>query len=264
MLVGKTQVVLRFLFFVLCIFGTQNSLAMPHDTLFTATFKGRHTGIGITMTKTLVQVDENRFVLRSKAKSLVGSITEESHFLIFESKLVPLSYQYYRKIFGKKSDQRLRFDWVEHTASFTRSDKPHRNKTFTIDKGTLDPSLYHIKLQQQLFHDEKPLSFVYAKDSGLRTMDFDFVEGTTYTLNDSDLAAVKIERINQTKDKATTITLVPELNYQIAQITHTDEDGSTYTIRLEDYEAQNEKLHAFYKRIATGATDIETKGTQVK
>jgi len=233
-------------------------VASPYDTLFTATYKGRHTGISVKMTKSLIQVDENRFILKSKAKSIIGSITEESHFLILNSKLVPITYQYYRKILGKKSDQRLSFDWIANTASYKRSDKPHRDKTFNIETGTLDPSLYQIKLQQQLFHKEKPLSYRYAKDSGVREMDFDVTEKSSYTFSGRKWDAVKLERINQKKKKNTIITTVPELNDQIVQITHIDEDGSSHTIKLVSYEANNDKLQAFYKRISNTALKPST------
>lgn len=220
------------------------------DLLFKADYKGRHTGIGIKISKSLIQIDENRFVLKSHAKSFVGHIEEESHFLVSGSQLIPVFYQYNRKIFGRTSNQGITFDWKEKTASFTRSDKPQRNKVYAIEAGTLDPSLYQLKLQQQLFHKEQALSYRFAKDSGIREMDFAITGDTNYEMDSENYAALQVERINQKKDKFTSIIVIPELNYQIAQIDHTDEDGSTHTIKLHAYEADQEKLLAFYQRIS--------------
>ncbi len=154
------------------------------------------------------------------------------------------------RFFGRKSHQELNFDWTQSLVRYTRTDKPEKNAEFTLEQpNVLDPSLYQLKLQQELSQGAKQFRFTFAKDSRIKDMDFTVTGQTEYEMGDDTYTAVIVERINQPDDRETEILLVPELNYQIARIVHTEEDGSSYTIRLAEYKGKKDALQRFYARI---------------
>lgn len=219
------------------------------ETLFEATYKGRHTGIGITLVRKLEQKSDIAFSLNSKASSFVGSITENSQFNRIDGTLVPQRYDYVRSVFGKKSKQYLMFDWEKNEARYRREDKAEKNADFNLVDNALDPSLYQLKMQQELSSGNTKFEFDFAKDGRLKYREFEVTGESEYELENKTYKAVKVERINKDDDKETHILLIPALNYQIAKITHVDEDGSEYNIRLKAFEANEEALENFYSSL---------------
>ena len=236
---------IRMLVFVAA--STISPISWSSENLFTATYKGRHSGIGIKLVRELEQKSDSDFVLKSKATSFIGSITERSEFERSEGLLIPHKYDYTRKVFGSESLQALHFNWETMQANFRREDKPHKNKGYSLLSGALDPSLYQLKLQQELFKGKHTFSFDFAKGGKMKKMEFQRLEKpTTYKLGDKEYVAVEVERINQPDKKRTNILLIPTLSFQIAKITHTEEDGSKYQIQLIDFESDTTKLADFY------------------
>lgn len=224
--------------------------AHADSTLFTATYEGRHTGVKITLTRTLVQQSLESFVLHSKANSFLGSINETSDFMLSNRNIIPQQYDYERRVFGAKSLQSLHFDWTNMVAQFRRKDKPEKNKDYTLIPGALDPSLYQLKLQQELHAGKRKFEFDFAKGGRMKKLEFKLSEQPIkYTLSGRDFEAVQVYRVNQPDEKETDIILIPALNYQIAKIVHTEEDGSKYQLKLIHFESDAEKLSTFYKSI---------------
>jgi len=228
--------------------------ALSNDrTLFTASYRGKHSGLTINMTKSLIQVGDNQYILKSKAKAFIGSINEESHFLLIDSRLIPISYRYFRSVLGKKSDQRITFNWKDKKARYTRSDKSYKNKLFDIHEGILDPALYQLKLQHELSEGIAPLSFEYVKGGGIKKIEFGEQTLTHYSLEKNSLPAIKLERVNHKKDKHTEITVIPNLNFQIAQVVHSEDDSKAHVVNLFNYESDDELMHAFYGKLSTSS-----------
>ncbi len=198
------------------------------------------------MVRRLLHDGGNHYRLHSKARNFLGSISETSHFQHIEHHYIPTRYQYLRKVLGRKSDQVLKFDWTNLKAHYSRSDKPEKNAVYEIFAGLLDPSLYQLKLQQELVHGKTKFYFDFAKDSRLKVLEFTITGEAVYTLNRKEYDAVVVERINQPDTRKTKILLIPEFNYQIASIDHLEKDGSTYKIRLSGFSRDKELLEAFY------------------
>lgn len=235
----------------LIVFATLSALfAHADDTLFTATYEGRHTGVKITLTRTLEQRSQESFVLHSKASSFLGSISETSDFMLVNRNIIPQQYDYERKVFGAKSLQSLHFDWTNMQANFRRKDKAEKNKDYALVPGALDPSLYQLKLQQELHAGKQKFAFDFAKGGRMKKLEFELSQQKTiYTLAGRDFEAVQVFRVNQPDEKETDIILIPALNYQIAKIVHTEEDGSKYQLKLVSFESAPKKLSTFYKSI---------------
>ncbi|WP_158224717.1 DUF3108 domain-containing protein [Agaribacterium haliotis] len=225
-----------------------NVAASDKPALFTAVYEGKHSGLNIKLTRELQQSD-NGWRLSANASNFLGYIRELSEFSIENGAIKPERYVYERKVFGKKSKQSIDFDWQAQLAHYRRSDKKHKNKDFALVEGTLDPSLYQLKLQQELAAGKNTFKLVFAKDSRVKDLQFEVIGPGEYKLNGTSYQSVELQRINQPDKKQSFITLLPELNYQIAQIRHIEEDGSSYTVKLTSYQADNQAVQDFYKQI---------------
>ena len=243
------------------------------NTLFSATYKGKLSGFSVKTTRTLIELAPNHYELKSVAKNAFASITEHSFFHVStppktptempvktldepttsnektsntEKQFISEKYLYERKILGSNSQQQLLFDWNTLTAQYIRKDKPKKNKSHQISYGMLDPSLYQLKLQQDAYTNQKIFHYRYPKTWKINTMDFALNGKTTFQLNKKTYDGIRLKRINQQDEKQTHLVLIPDLYFQIAEITHIEKDGKTYSIKLTDFDANNQKLHEFY------------------
>ncbi|WP_370978038.1 DUF3108 domain-containing protein [Agaribacterium sp. ZY112] len=235
--------------FFLTLLSTSASADSNNEkTLFTASYEGRHSGMKIGMVRSLKK-DAKGYALSANASNFLGKINELSRFTLTNKQLIAQHYNYERSIFGKGSKQRIRFDWQANKAYYRRDDKPQKNKDFDIKLGTLDPSLYQLKLQQEVAQGKKHFELEFVKDSKVKTLEFHQTGLTSYELKNQELEAIQVERINKDDKKQTLILLAPKLNYQIVKIVHTEEDGSSHTIKLKDYQGDNTAMKEFYQAI---------------
>lgn len=217
------------------------------DNYFTATYKGKLSGFSVTTQRTLTHTGNNEFNLTSEAKNGFASIEETSLFKKIDSQFIPTQYTYHRKIIGMQSKQYIHFDWDTLIAQYTRKDKPKKNTTHKLEKGLLDPSLYQLKLQQDLNAKSTTFYYQYPKEWKIKTMEFAITKETTFELNQKNYKAIELERINQPDKKRTQIIVIPELFFQIAKITHTEENGKQYALTLNKFTYDKEKLAHFYR-----------------
>lgn len=262
---------------LVCILGALTPLLAisQENMLFSATYKGKLSGFSVKTTRTLTELTPHRYELKSVAKNTFASITEKSFFHVPIQATVPVpiqtveptpkatsssdivntttlfipeQYLYERKILGASSQQQLVFDWNNLTAQYIRKDKPKKNKSHQILSGMLDPSLYQLKLQQDAHNGQRTFHYRYPKTWKIDTMDFTLSKETTFQLDKIRYDAIQLKRINQDDEKQTYVTLIPDLHFQIAKITHVEEDGKKYSITLTDFSANDEKLNEFYTR----------------
>lgn len=246
------------------------------NTLFSATYKGKLSGFSVKTKRTLIELAPHHYELKSVAKNAFASITETSFFhvpvpattktvsnneitnseITDTTLFIPEKYLYERKILGAGSQQQLLFNWSNLTAQYIRKDKPEKNKSHQILSGMLDPSLYQLKLQQDAHTGQKVFHYRYPKTWKINTMDFALSEETTFQLGKTTYDAIQLKRINQDDKKQTYVILIPDLHFQIAKITHTEEDGKNYSITLTDFSANDKKLNEFY------TNQVSRKSTQ--
>lgn len=153
------------------------------EPLFTATYKGKHSGIGITLVRTLTKTADNHYVMRSDASSFVGSIDETSEFLIENKTIMPIRYDYVRSVLGKKSKQHLLFDWETMQVAYRRLDKSKKNKDYALTKGALDNALFQLKMQQEVFQGKDQFKFEFAKEREIKQREFEKSKQTPFTID---------------------------------------------------------------------------------
>lgn len=215
---------------LLSVLSTQTSLAQP---LFEAVYEGEYSSFDITMTRTL-NVDKGNYTLDSKAKSFMAKIDERSKFNLEGDRLRPQSYDYERKIFGVKKREHLAFDWKALTATYTKNGD-HEGKQ-TLSEGMLDPTLYQLQLQRDLAANpkQKDFNYTFIRRNQTKTYNFKRSNDDTIALGDKRYKAIVVVRADDSK-KETRLWLIPELDYVLAKIRHTDDDGDTYEVLLKRY-----------------------------
>lgn len=231
---------------LICGSATSTSLANNSQTLFTSTYEGEFSGWDVKMHRSLRQTGPNEYVFASEAKNLFASIRETSSFRV-DQQITPLHYEYYRKVFGRRVRETLEFDWPKLTASYHRSDRDEGKTVYGVKAPLFDPSLYQLFLQRDAYLGKEKLDYSFAKRKGVRTYSFEKTGTDMFHYRGQPLKAEVYRKLSDDGDQ-TTVWLIPALNHQIGMLTHKDEDGSTYQVRLTDYSADEAALKDFYKQ----------------
>lgn len=227
------------------------AIAGDEAELYRSVYKGNISGWKVEMVRTLTQAGE-RYTLKSEAKNMFGSIKEVSDFEIRNKQLYPSLYVYERKVFGRNATEKIQFDWSAKTAHYSRSDRSKNNTEHKIVVGVLDPALYQLVLQADLASGKKKLDYTFIKRKRLEHYDFETVTKESFSLNKRTFDAQVVIRENEQKDKITKLWVVPELDYQVAQIQHTD-DGDTYQVQLASHQGDSAKIAQFYKLLSAAS-----------
>ncbi|MBU2986028.1 DUF3108 domain-containing protein [Saccharophagus degradans] len=232
-------------------------------TLFTAKYKGKHSGLSITSTRELTQKDDGSYEFFSKVKSTFASIEETSIFTLGDEPqriMIPQSYQYERRILGASTREWINFDWENFVAHYERKGKPEKSREHKLVIGMLDVPLYQLQLQRDLIAGKTSLYYAFVKPHKIKSLAFKVEGEDTIHVGNKAYKAIKVARINTEDDKETFVWLIPELNYQIGKIVHVEEDGSSYRIDLTSYQSSEKLFDNFYKRPQnnTGHTTIES------
>lgn len=239
--------------------------------IYRAVYEGKFSGWNVEMTRTLSKQADGAYVFSSVAKNMFASISETSTFRIEDHAAKPLSYLYARKVFGRKARESIDFNWQRKVAFYGRSDRPQNNTEHAIQDRYLDPSLYQLMLQTDLFQNnlsnsKKVLTYDFVKRKQVKHYQFEFLKEGELKLQDRSYKSIVVVREDEDKSKRTEVWVVPELDYQIARIEHTDGDGDTYKAELIEYRVQGDKLRNFYGRLApsdnSAAESTEAAGEQ--
>ena len=206
--------------------------------LFSATYEGEYGSLNIEMIRELHAKGSNQFELHSKAKSFMASIEERSQFSQQDSAFVPSHYHYKRKIFGVKKEEALQFDWQAKKATYLKN--RDQEAVTQLSSGMLDPSLYQLQLQTALANNPAQAEFAvsFARRSQVKNYTFKQIGKSPITVQGKTYQAIELKRAND-GDKETQLWFIPELDYTLAKIQHT-EDGEQHSMTLTHYQSSSE------------------------
>ncbi len=208
-------------------------IARTGEVLYTAEYEGKHSGLTVKTTRSLVRTEDNSYLFTSVAKAMFASIEEISHFKLENNRLVPLSYRYKRSIFGVKKEEDITFDWQEKTATYQEGGNPEKATVHEAYAGLLDPSLYQLQLQRDMLNGNAGLQYNFVREQRIKNYEFDVVGRDKLKIDGKVREAVKLERLND-DSKKTVIWLIPEFHYQMGKIQHT-EDGDQHEMTMTSY-----------------------------
>jgi len=215
---------------ILLLLGSHTSWA--DSNIFTATYSSKYSGMDVTVARTLTAREDNTYAFELNARSRLAKIHETSLFDIHQGLFRPHSYTYKRKVFGIGKSEYLDFDWDNNQAHY-RKGRKNAKVTHTLTPGVLDSSLYQLSLQKDLYHGVSPLSYRYAQKERIKQRNFEIVEETTFTLEGTELPALRLRRVAQSDQKQTELVVLPTKHYHIAQIKQVQKDGDRYETKLE-------------------------------
>ena len=225
-----------------------NASATDAETsLMQAVYKGKISGWKVELKRSLIRYPDGQYQLRSSAENLFASIEEKSLFELKEGRLVPQEYTYERSIFGKKSLEKIAYDWTKNQAFYTRSDRERNNTEHALSTYLMDPALYQIAIQADLAKGQDFLHYRYIKRKYIDEYQLHIQDNESIIIDDKKYDAKVVLRKDPDSDKSTKVWVVPKLHYMIAKIQHTDKDGDEFSITLANYSADTNQLEQFYQ-----------------
>lgn len=219
------------------ILSTVSHSTMADEPLFKATYKGKYSSLNVTMTRTL-RNEGSSYYLNSKAKAFAAQINEGSQFQLENGSITANTYAYQRKIFGIKKSESLQFNWENNTALYQKgSTKPTERE---IKPGSLDPTLYQLQMQIDVAQNpaQKTFSYTFARRKQTKHYLFEQQAKENIQIGDKTYSALVFKRLDD-GDRETRFWLVPELDYAMAKIQHTEEDGDRYEVLLVEYKSSS-------------------------
>ena len=193
--------------------------------------------IGGKATRQLQQLENGQWQLSLNAKAMVAKLNESSVMAITNGQILPLDYQYQRKILNRKKQLRVQFDWPQQQATTTTSD----SWKMPIKAPLQDKLSVQLQLRKDLSQTPTPtanqLSYQVAAGGQIETFTYQVHDQEQLVLSSGQYTAIKVERIrDQSSQRQTYIWFAPELNYHVIRIVQIEPDGKRYQLDLQSLE----------------------------
>jgi len=236
--------------FILGLLAAHNTLADSPKSIYKATYKGKHSGLSVTTTRSLYYLGNDIFKIDTQAKALFASIDESTVFELKEMQIKPKSYDYTRKVFGKKKQQSLQFDWSNKTVSGIKNGKPHTT-TLPLTEYSLDETTFQLQLQRDAVNTTKQKAFTYSYIKPFKQKDYTFYpQGQVdFNFNGKDTLAIlmstqpRTTTTTQNSNKTIHVWLLPAYNHIIGKIEFIDENDDSYALTLTHYTFNPALIH---------------------
>lgn len=198
---------------------------------FNHEYKSTFAGFSAKTTRSLTEVEEGVWELKMTARNLFAKYEETSRFrLDAEGYPVPVEHIMESRVFGAKRNEYTEFNWQEGVATWTRKKDL---RTAELRSGMVDRILYQILIPQDLASGMESLSYEFINRGDEKIYDFENLGTETITLGDREIETVKVRRIDDKKEKETTVWIAPEMGYEIIKLHHLDDDGADYKMELK-------------------------------
>lgn len=200
----------------------------PYKATYSADIKSSVSFSG-TLERSLSKDNNGQWLLQDNVNSLLASIDESSQLNINKDKVQPLKYQYVRKIFGKKKQRNVDFNWPQQHAV------NRDNETISLIDSTQDRLSYQLQLQLDLQKGKRgALSYPVIKGGSIDTLKFVEVGTETIKTPLGNLKSLKFKLDRGSNSKRETfIWFSTKYDYVISKLQQTEDDGKSYAITLE-------------------------------
>lgn len=193
-----------------------NAVYAKKTLVHEAQYEGEYKSIDIVMKRKLWQLDEDTFLLETKAKNFLGSVVESEKFLWDKDNGIrPIAYNYQQKVFGVKRSRSVDFDWENNKAYSTDKDK---KATVALKPGVLGPLSYQLKMQLDLIEhgalkEGDTLKYSFVNRNKLK--EYSFALDSTQKQSS---AKIPLKRTNESKTKTTRIWFNPSDNFTLVKL----------------------------------------------
>ena len=166
------------------------------------------------------------------------NIEESTEFELINGRVVPSAYHYERKMFGKKKQEAVSFDWQTMTAS-------HEGTTSPLTIGTLDKLGYQLQLRLDVAehlsasNPQQSLSYLIADEEKRKDYTFSFIGEETLSTPAGELKTIAVERYREDKDRRTTVWLAIDHHLLLVRLKQEEPDKG-FELNLERFEFPHE------------------------
>lgn len=194
---------------------------------YEASYKASFKGVNATATRSLQEISDREFELRSSIKlkllgATVSRIREKSLFSREDEQIKPAYYEYKQSGLGKRL-RSVRFDWESQSAESLKNAQPSE---LSLSGHELDELSYFLHLRQAVSKGEQDILFPVAdgdeiKDYHYRVVGEEVVDTPLGRLNSIKLARIR----DQDSPRRTELWLAKDWDYLLIKMIQEEEDA---------------------------------------
>ena len=209
--------------------ATKDPLIEPYSATYSTTWR-KGISFKVEGSQTLTQQNNGTWSFVFSASTMLASLKESVSFTLVDDQIKPLVYHYKSKVFGRKKEALLTFDWQAMKVKNDIKNKPWK---MDIHTGTLDKLGVQLQLRHDLIRQKTPLNYQIADGGYLKDWAFKTVGKQTISTKLGQVEAIKVIRSdNRSKDRQTTFYFAPSFDYLLVKMQH-KEDGESYLLEIE-------------------------------
>lgn len=209
--------------------GGLSAAAMAADlTGYLATYRVSANGKTGTATRTLTKTGNNyRYTVNARAAG-IATLTQEANFSLVNGNIIPQSSMMSARILGIGNTHSVRFNHANKSAVSTYKGKP---VTLAMPKPAYDDLSLETQIRQELINGKFNGSYQLIKRNQIETTKFRRGGHGKITVPAGTYDTVRIDRVHDDQNRATSFWLAPSLNYLPVKVSQTA-DGKVIFMEL--------------------------------
>ncbi|MDC0598737.1 DUF3108 domain-containing protein [Gammaproteobacteria bacterium] len=218
---------------LLLILSTTRVLAEP-PIPFAAEYEARYQGIQAQADRSLEQLDEEQFLLRSRIKlrllgKTVSRIDEQSQFLWLNNQVQSQAYEYIQTGLGEKA-RSVAFDWQNNSAVTLVNDEQN---SLALDIPVLDELSSFMEIKRQLEDNIDNIYFNVVDEDEIESQHYQVLGEEQLSTPLGNFNAIKLQRVRNPESKRSTeIWLATDWDYLLLKLYQTNSSGEVFEINL--------------------------------
>jgi len=199
---------------------------------YSAEYQSEYQGRKVKGTRSLIKSGKD-WVLQTKLKKLMISITEEAEVAFEGNTIKPKRYEYRRSIFGNVKRQSLDYDYDKLTVQYNDGDDESGN--YALLPQSFDKSSQQFLIEEHLRRGSTEFTSNHAARNRSKIQSYRVLGEEYIELPIGVTKAIKVEIVPDPRNKRHTVMWFdPERHYLLVQLKQTDKKGKSYTMRLSD------------------------------
>ena len=181
--------------------------------------------------KELKQLDNNTWEVSVEASAMMANIRESSLIKLEDGQILPIQYDYQRKILTRNREAQLRFDWEEGHVTTDIDDKPWR---MAIEPGIHDKLSYQLQMPFDLKAGLTTLEYEVADGGKKQIYRFQVTGEDEIETPAGTFTAIRVERDRgEGSNRETLIWFAPELDYLVVRLEQVEPNGNRFALLLK-------------------------------
>ncbi|OOS07185.1 Protein of unknown function [Moraxella cuniculi DSM 21768] len=195
---------------------------------YSATYKINAEGKTGTATRTLTKSgNAYQYQIDGRAAG-IATLKQEASFSLTDGRIVPNSASLSTRILGIGYTHNIRFN---NRAKSVASTYKGKTATLNMPRQAYDDLSLEAQIRQELLQGKFSGNYLLVKRDRLETTKFKRAGSSKITVPAGTYDTIRIDRIHDDKDRATSFWLAPTLNYLPIKVSQTN-DGKTISMEL--------------------------------